>query len=239
MAKQQYVEKAEDKFDSIMGNLRYARQNPGQTAKYTAQGIAPGLKETGKWIGTRISKVVNPPPPEIISPLSDDFVRATPTPRVTPQPAFNMDRLEPLATSSGTPKRTWYTGGKEAPQNANRPIESGLWEEIGKRNEPEWKKRNAYALAAQESSGGTALTGDAGESFGAYHIQPKWHPISKEDAMNNAKSTDYLMNWMQKRYDRGVPSYKILKAWNPKSVSPNYEVDLPQMATMSAFYRKK
>jgi len=87
-------------------------------------------------------------------------------------------------------------------------------------------------------------------SFGAYHINKLYrgdvpgqsNPISIEDSMDFDKATAYVIKEIMRNKEKKGQSYdQLIKSWNSKSGyvnnGPKYDVDMPRMATASAFLR--
>jgi|WetSurMetagenome_2_1015567.scaffolds.fasta_scaffold01987_20 hypothetical protein len=160
---------------------------------------------------------------------------ASPTP--TPTPIMTTNRVDPI-TPQNIPS-TYYT-------NRNSKIEPKLWDAIntasptGDLQLNDFMKRMALALATQESGGGYTLEGDNGKSMGPYHIQRESVPVA--DRYNPDTSTKLVFQEMiRNMLKNGVPKEKSLRTWNWNSGygnnGPKYNVDIPQMATTSSFYK--
>lgn len=189
-------------------------------------------------------KVISPIPEESlgtwITPnrYKVNFVAPTPTALPTPTAIPKMaTRIEPISPQNIP--QTYYT-------NRNAKIEPKLWDAImessptGDIKQNDAMKRMALALNTQESSGGYNLVGDEGKSRGPYHIQRE--NVTTEQAMDPKYSTKLVMDEMLRNMNvNKVPLARSLRTWNwwsgYKNKGPRYNVDIPQMATTSSFYR--
>ena len=159
-----------------------------------------------------------------------------PIPKPTPFPR-GITRVDPIQPQN-IPSN-YYT-------NRNQAIEPKLFDAImtasptGDLQLNDYMKRMALALSTQESSGGHILEGDSGKSNGPYHIQRASIPVA--DRYDPVKSTNLVFQEMLRNMlKNGVPKERSLRTWNYNSGygnnGPKYNVDIPQMATTSTFYR--
>lgn len=218
-----------------------------QTQKIHAKLKAEGDPQAN-WFKPPVTMTPTPTPlpQKVISPLPDPTRMPTATPSPTPFPQ-GIQRVEPV-TPQDIPK-TKYT-------NRNAKIEPKLWDAIMQASPSgdvplnDYMKRMALALATQESGGGYNLLGDSGKSMGPYHIQRASVPVA--DRYDPKASTQLVFAEMLRNIlKNGVPKEKSLRTWNWNSgyvpswitqtgapqYGPKYNVDIPQMATTSSFYR--
>lgn len=172
---------------------------------------------------TKATKDIKPTPtPSYV------FPKATPTPELYPTYAPRQPQNIP---------ETYYTG-------RNKGIEPSLYDAIHGSDASIPEKEMLFALGNQESEGGYNTTGDSGFSHGPYHIHEKYRKnITPEQARDPKYATRYVLDEMRRNMKRGLPLSTSLISWNSKSgrvnAGPKYDVDLPQMATTSSFWRGK
>jgi len=116
-------------------------------------------------------------------------------------------------------------------------------EQVGGMRAEDYIRRMVMNLAARESSGGKNLSGDSGNAFGPYHINQLYRKdITPDEAMDFEKATEYVLKEINRNRKSGKNYDQWLRSWNSKSGyvndAPRYDVEMPRMATSSAFTRK-